>query len=197
MLGEERDLPICSLPGKRTIRVFYTLYEDKPQSHRLEFRKGKRTVFGIFLPRHRQDRSDLVSAVEGRAGTDATFGFWARLLLRLVGGTLIAGRELFPGPRGELHTSWGDSHYGNRYLLAYCRRGTQEWVVFVRSRHSTQSGSHRSAARSQFNWLKLTRDQFTTFGNHLRAFMKSDAFTQVEKQVGDATEHKEGKHTTQ
>jgi hypothetical protein len=97
VLGKEMSLPICSLPQKTPLDIFYTYFDGKPRSHRLEFRKGSRTKFEMFLPRYGEDISQLCSAIEGReyrkTGDETVFGFWPRLALRLADGWSCLGED--------------------------------------------------------------------------------------------------------
>ena len=185
-MGGEVNLPICSLTGKKPVHVFYTYYEGRPGSHRLEFRKGMRTTFEMFLPRYGKDISRLCSLAEnqgyGGDGNKNDFGFWPRLALRLTAGKLISCRDIFPGPRSEIHTRFGDADAVYRYRLAHCRKGARESFVFVSSRHGSQSGPYRKGKSLKLNWLHLDPAAFEKLSAHLRVFMKSEAIANVREQ---------------
>ncbi len=155
VLGKEINLPICSLPRKPPLDVFYVYYEGKPQSHRLEFRKMTRTKFELFLPRYGEDISQLRFSVEiqecRKAGDETVFGFWPRLALWLTAGKLISCRDLFNGPSSGVHTQFGEARSAYRYRLAYCLKGTQESIILVSSRHGSQSSTYRKEQRTEYN----------------------------------------------
>lgn len=190
VLGKEISLPICSLSRKAPIDLFYTYYEGKPRSHRLEFRKLKRTKFEMFLPRYGEDISQLRAAVEGQgyrqAGNEDVFGFWLRLALRLTAGKLISRRDIFSGPSSEMHSRFGEARSTCRYRLAYCRKGAQESIILVSTRHGTQSSTYRKEQRTEFNWLKLSLYEFQIVAKHLDSFMNSREFADVmEREVAE------------
>lgn len=180
VLGKEVSLPICFLSRTKTIHVFYTYYEAKPQSHRLEFRKGKRTRFEIFLPNHGQNIEQLCSAVERReycrASGKTVFGFWPRLILRLTAGELISSQDISIGPGSEIHTRLGEASSTYRYRLAYCQKGAQKSMVLVSTLYSSQSSKYRKGKSAEFNWLKLSREEFRTLAEHLQSFIGSIEF---------------------
>ncbi len=186
VVGKEMALPICSLPRKTPLDVFYTYYVGKPRSHRLEFRKGTRTKFEIFLPRYGEDISQLCSAIEGqeyrKAGDAAVFGFWPRVALRLTAGKLISCRDISTGPSSEIHTQFGEARSAYRYRLAYCQKGAHESMVLVSSRHSGQSCAYRKGQSTEFNWIKLSLGEFRTLVEHLGSFMESKEFAKVMEQ---------------
>jgi len=177
LVGKEVNLPICSLPRRKPIDVLYTYYEGAPRSHSILFRRGKRPVFSLLLPRYGEDLAQICSIAESEAyrepGGDAVFGFWARLMIRIRVGTLVSCRELFGGPGRELKTSFGRIEVETRYRLAYAERGAQESILLVSSRQGRRPGR---GTKIQFNWLKLSVDEFRTLATHLASFMKSREF---------------------
>jgi hypothetical protein len=179
-LGRETNIPICTISGKKTITVFYTYYEGNPRSHRLEFCKGSRTVFEIFLPRHDEDIACL-SAVLGhqrdfRDPEKTIFGFWLRWLLFAAGGKLVRGMELFAGPASSHDTSIGRVDTGYRYRVAHLRRGKTESIVIVSSRKGNMSGPYRKAQSTEFNWLKLPLSDFEELVKPLDLFLVGNAY---------------------
>ena len=176
-MGKEVELPICSLPRRKPLNVFYTYYEGIPQSHRLEFRKKKRTKFEMFLPHYGEDISQLCSVMEGhdyRKGNDETvFGFWSHLALRLTAGKPISCRDIYSGPSSELHTQVGEARSGYRYRLAYCQKGAQEAIVIISSRHGSESSTYRKSQSTELNWLKMSLGEFRKLTEYLRSFIDS------------------------
>ena len=190
VLGREINLPICSLSRKTPLDVFYTYYEGKPRSHRLEFRKGARTKFEMFLPHYGEDISQLRSVAEGQkyrnAGVESEFGFWLRLALRLTAGKLISSREFFTGPSSDMRARFGEASSAYRYRLAYCRKGVQEWIILVSSRHGSQSSTFRKEQRTEYNWLKLSLEEFKVVARHLDSFLNGKEFAKVmEREVAE------------
>jgi hypothetical protein len=186
VLGKEMSLPICSLPQKTPLDIFYTYFDGKPRSHRLEFRKGSRTKFEMFLPRYGEDISQLCSAIAGReyrkTGDETVFGFWPRLALRLTAGKLISCRDICTGPSSEIHTQFGQARSAYRYRLAYCQKGTQEAMILVSSRHGSQSSAYRKGQSTKFNWIKLSLGEYRTLVEHLQLFTGSNEFAKVKEQ---------------
>ncbi|GEM_PF-3305390 len=183
--GRERNLPICSLSRKAPLDVFYTYYGGKPKSHRLEFRKGTRTKFEMFLPRYGENLSELRSVAKGRmyrnTGVETVFGFWPRLALRLTAGKLISCRDIFTGPGSGMRTRFGEVHSAYRYRLAYCRKGAEEWIILVSSRHSSQTSTFRKGQSTEFKWLKLSLEEFLAVAKHLDTFLNGKEFAEVMK----------------
>ena len=190
VLGKEVNLPICSLPRRKPLNLFYTYYEGKPQSHRLEFRKKKRTKFEMFLPHYGEDISQLCAVMEGleyrKVGDETVFGFWSRMAIRLTAGRPISCRDIYSGPSSELHTQFGEARSDYRYRLAYCQKGAQESIVIISSRHGSQSSAYRKGQSTEFNWLKMRLGEFRKLTEHLRSFVDSNEFAKVKTQ--EATE---------
>jgi len=186
VLGKEENLPIISFPRKKTIDVFYTYYEGKPQSHRLEFRKGKRITFEMFLPRYGKNILELCSAGEDeeycKAGGETVFGFWSRLALRLFAGKLISCCDISSGPNSEIHTQFGEASSAIRYRFANCRKGAEESIVLVSSRHTSQSSTYRQGQKTNFNWVKMSSGEFRKLVESLRSFIGSPEFLKGEEQ---------------
>ncbi len=182
-IGREKNLPICSLSRKTPLDVFYTYFEGKPRSHRLEFRKVARTKFEMFLPRYGEDISQLRSVAEGQmyrnAGVESEFGFWLRLALRLTAGKLISSRDIFTGPVSGMRTRYGEVNTAYRYRLAYCRKGAEEWIVLVSSRRANQSSTFKRERRTDYNWLKLSLEEFKAVVRHLDSFSNGKEFAEV------------------
>ncbi len=200
VLGKEMTLPICSLARKTPLDVFYTYYEGKPQSHRLEFRKGKRTKFEMFLPLYRESIAQLCLTVEDqnyrKAGEETVFGFWPRVILRFSLGTLVSCRDIFDGPSSSLRTSLGEADSRYRYRLAYGRKGVQELIVLVSSRHTSHLGANRKGKRTEFSWIKLSLGEFRQLVEHLQTFLNSKEFTEIQTKA-EQMEHNIANNTSE
>ncbi|MGB5443886.1 MAG: hypothetical protein WBM99_00155 [Psychromonas sp.] len=184
ILGREINLPICSLPRENSIQLFYTYYEGKPLSHRLEFRRGNRTIFEILLPHYEKSMIALCTVLKGRDNDPAVeqrvFSLWSRLALWVSAGKPIFCAEIAPGPYSDIHLTFAEASSAYRYRLALCRKGIQESVVLVSSRHSCQSGPYRKGQSTKFNYLKLTVDEFNKLTEFLTLFMGSQEFANVQ-----------------
>jgi hypothetical protein len=183
LLGKEINKLICLLPRRRAIEVFYTYYESKPRSHRLEFRRGKRVKFWIFLPRYGENLSQFCSVIESigyqRPGGEKLFAIWARLALRLTAGSLISCQDLFAGPNSEIRTQYADAGSDFRYRLAYCKKGAQDSIILVSSRHGRQSSTFRKGKHLEFNWFRLSLGEARILVEQLRAFISSQEFSEI------------------
>ncbi len=199
-LGKEMNLPICSLPRKTPLNVFYTYYEGKPRSHRLEFRQGKRTKFEMFLPLYRESIAQLCLTVEDqdyrKAREETVFGFWPRVILRFSLGTLVSCKDILDGPSSSLRTSLGEADSRYRYRLAYGRKGVQESIVLVSSRHSRHFGANRKSKRTEFNWIKLSLGEFRELVEHLKTFLGSKEFSEIQTKT-EQTEHNIANNTSE
>jgi hypothetical protein len=186
ILGKAVNLPICTLSRRKPLHVFYKYYQDKPRSHRLEFRKGKRPTFEMSLPCYGENIEQLCAAAEGQENRksegETVFGFWQRVILRFSLGQLISCRDIFDRPSSELHTPFGDAFSHYRYRLAYGRKGVLESIVLVSSRHSRQSGTYRKEQKHDFNWLKLSLGELEQLVAHLRSFTGGKEFAAVMEQ---------------
>jgi hypothetical protein len=186
VLAKEVNLPICSLPRNTPLDVYYTYYEGKPQSHRLEFRRGQRTKFEMLLPHYAQNILQLCSVLDSQdyreAGGGVVLGFWPRFALRMTGGKIISCRDLFPGPSSEIHTPSRQASIARRYRFAYCRKGEQESVVLISSRHGRQSSTYRKGQRHEFNWLRLSLEEFTNLVEYLRSFVGGKEYYEIPKE---------------
>lgn len=190
VLGKEVNILICSLPRRIPLDIYYTYFGGRPRSHRLEFRKGKRTIFEMFLSRYGVDMSQLRLALEGQrccnAGDPSVFAFWTRLALRLSAGELIFCQDIFAGPSSELKSRLGEASSTYRYRLARCRKGAQDALVLVSTRYSSQSSAFRKEKHLQFNWQKLSTDESRMIANCLHRFMNSAEFARVlEKELAE------------
>ncbi len=182
-LGKEVSVPICSFPMRKGIHVFYTYYIGKPRSHRLEFRKGKRTTFEMFLSNYGENISQLCSIIDDqeyrRAGGKASLGFWSRLALRFSVGTFISCRDIFSGPSSGFHSRIGEARLAYRYRFVYCRKGAQESIVLISSRQSSECSPYRKEQDTEVNWLKLRLSEFRELLGNLRLFMGSKEFSEI------------------
>ncbi len=186
VLGKEVTLPICSLRQRNPIDVAYTYYEGKPHSHSLLFLKGKRATFQMFLPHYDEDLMRFGSLIENqeyrKEDGEGVFGFWSRLTILLAAGKLMSSCDILTGPSSEVHTRFGDASSAYRYRLAYCRKGIVESIVLVSTRHGRQSGASRKGQSTEFNWLRLSLEQFRALGGYIGAFTKSKDFAKVQEQ---------------
>ena len=187
LVGHQIDLPICTFARRKPVHVCYTYIEDRLQSHMLTFRKGKLHVFEILLPHQREDLAKLIAiAKDGqypRREDDKVFSFWARLLLRLYAGRLIASRPLFwetlVDSDSKLPFVYGHVEIIRRYRMAVCQRGTRESIVFVFSRESTWKKRYNAERKIDFNWLRLSSVELRELIQHLETFLGSKEFGDI------------------
>ena len=183
ILGQEVNIPVCILAKEKPTNVFYTYYKGKDILHRIEFRKGSRTTFELFLPRYGKDIEHICSLSEGdnfKGGEDKkVFSFWGLLLLRLAAGKVISSIDLYPVGSYKAQTSLGSVESNYRYRLAYCRRGVDESIILVSSRLGKHSGLTGGGSGSSFNWIKLTSSEFNFLGSKLKTFLSSKEFVDI------------------
>ncbi|WP_372882101.1 hypothetical protein [Psychromonas sp.] len=186
-LGREVNLPICFLPGEKGIELFYTYYQGKSLSHRFEFRRGNRAIFEILLPHYEKNMIALCTVLQGRglcpAGEEKVFSLWTRLALWLTAGKPIFCAEIAPGLYANLHLSFAEASSVYCYRLALCRKGAQEAIVLISSKHSRQSGCYRQGQSTKFNYLKLTMDGFNQLIESLTLFMDRQVFANVRQNI--------------
>jgi hypothetical protein len=185
ILGKEINLPICTIERKKPIQVYYTYFQGKSSSHRLEFRKGSRTVFEMFLPQYDKEIMQFCSTVK-RMNFNETVGEKGscgvpRLMLWLSIGRIISCRELFSGPNSSFNTSSSQAKSSYLYRLAYGQKGNAFSILMVSSRHSSQSGTFRKESKNQYNWLKLSVTELQTLVNELSSFLSSQSFIAMKK----------------
>ena len=184
-LGHEVDLPICSLPRRTPLQVSYFYYADRPQSDRLLFRKGRRPVFEILLPRGGADIGTLIAVAQdvqsSRRDDGPVFGFWLRLFLRIGVGRLRSSRTLLTDPviSSTLKLPFcAPAHVEitRSYRIAVCQRGMRESAVLISTRNSTTKKRYNTERGSEINWLRLSRDELQDLVRQLQKFLSSQEF---------------------
>lgn len=188
LLGKEVSLSVCSLPRKAPLDVLYTYVEGKPRSHRLEFRRTKRTLFEMFLPRFGEDISRLCTVLEGQGyrqtNDEVEVGFWLGSALRLIAGKPMSCHDLFTGPDSTIRAQFGNARATHRYRLARCQSGSQRWIVLISSRHSSQSSALRKSQSTECNWIKLGPGESSQLVTSLRSLVASNAYANVIRKEG-------------
>ena len=125
----------------------------------------------------------LCTVLQGRglcsAGEEKVFSLWTRLALWLTAGKPIFCAEIATGPYANFHLKFAEASSVYRYRLALCRKGAQESIVLISSKHSSQSASYRKGKSTKFNYLKLTLDGFKQLIESLTLFMGSQQFAKV------------------
>ncbi|MCR3922221.1 MAG: hypothetical protein NUK65_06860 [Firmicutes bacterium] len=183
LLGEEKNLPVGVLPGKRPIHVFYTYYVSKPRSHRLEFKKENCVIFEIYLPNYGESLMQLCALPESvdtsKNDCDVTLGFWLRLLLIVTAGRLVLCREILAGPTTKYKTGHAEARSVYRYRVAYCAKNEKNSIVFIASRHSSKSSAFRKGKRIELKWMQMSLPSFELLIKYLRVFMRSTEFKDV------------------
>ncbi len=188
IMGKAVNLPVCSFLRRKPIRVVYRYYERKPGPHCLLFLTGRRARFQIVLPHYGQSILQICSLLQNqeyqKGGGEDVFSFWPRLAIRLAVGSIISCRNILAGPQFELNSSFCDVSRTYDYRFAYCRHGMQETIVLVSSHYSKQRSPYRTSRKIEYNWLKLSLEEFRQLVLHLHEFVRSKEFSEVEKIVG-------------
>ena len=191
LLGREVDLPICSLSQRPHLHVSYFYYADRPQSDRLRFRRGNRTVFEIMLPCGGAQIGQLIAVAQDVQSPYCedrqVFGFWLRLFLRIGAGRLRASRTLFAGSIINSAIKLPFSSIANVemircYRIAVCQRGIRESVVLISTQNSTTKKRYNTDRRSDINWLRLSGDELQELVRQLQVFLGSKEYAGLPKQ---------------
>ena len=192
VLGKEERVPVCVFRRKRPIYIFYTYYHEKSKSHRLEFRKGKRTLFEIFLPRYGEDIARICSIMDEqldiKVSEKSVFNFWQRLMFHMFAGKMTWSHDLLIGPSSEMETPFGHAGSEYQYRLAHLRNGKKESIIIVSSRQGNMDGAVRKEQKTEFNWFKMSLSEFKDFIGNLYSFLMSKEFAEIQSQLPEKLE---------